>query len=589
TLQTGGDIPFAEGDLVEAELLPRRGHLGKTARVIDNLGPAGSPGAFSALAIAENDIPHVFDAQTIAETDGLKVPPAKGRSDMRALPFLTIDGADARDFDDAVLATPLEGGGWEIRVAIADVSHYVRPGSALDAEARKRGNSVYLPDRVVPMLPEALSNDLCSLRPNEPRAAMVAIITMDEDGDVTSHSFERALIRSAARLTYDKVQAWHEGGMTAGELELDEAILTNLFGAWDALGRARAAREPLALNLKERRVVLDDDGAPAAIVQRAQSESQRLIEDYMIAANVAAAEALIKAQRPCVFRVHDQPDPEKTEGLRDLADAVGTRLARGQVLRPHHFNAILAHVRDSADEKMVNEAVLRSQAKAVYSIDNLGHFGLALRHYAHFTSPIRRYADLLVHRALVDMLSPGSTPRDGLCGRQAFDLVDDCTHISETEGRAAAAERRTIDRFAAALFAGQQGKVVKGVVAGVTGAGAFVSLGDGAADGFLPARTLPDDYYTLDKSGMRMVGRHNGMALGIGDAVDVLVVDVTPVNGGIMLSYVDGGGTAKRSGRGKPRKATAGAGKAKRGAKAKARGKTGARGGKKSGKTRRSR
>jgi len=465
----------------------------------------------------------------------------------------------------------------------------VRPGSALDAEARKRGNSVYLPDRVVPMLPEALSNDLCSLRPNEPRAAMVAIITMDEDGDVTSHSFERALIRSAARLTYDKVQAWHEGGMTAGELELDEAILTNLFGAWDALGRARAAREPLALNLKERRVVLDDDGAPAAIVQRAQSESQRLIEDYMIAANVAAAEALIKAQRPCVFRVHDQPDPEKTEGLRDLADAVGTRLARGQVLRPHHFNAILAHVRDSADEKMVNEAVLRSQAKAVYSIDNLGHFGLALRHYAHFTSPIRRYADLLVHRALVDMLSPGSAPRDGLGGRQAFDLVDDCTHISETEGRAAAAERRTIDRFAAALFAGQQGKVVKGVVAGVTGAGAFVSLGDGAADGFLPARTLPDDYYTLDKSGMRMVGRHNGMALGIGDAVDVLVVDVTPVNGGILLSYVDGGGTAKRSGRGKPRKATAGAGKAKRGAKAKARGKTGARGGKKSGKTRRSR
>ena len=211
-------------------------------------------------------------------------------------------------------------------------------------------------------------------------------------------------------------------------------------------------------------MVFDDDGAPAAIVHRAQSESQRLIADYMIVANVAAAEALIKAQRPCVFRVHDQPDPEKTEGLRDLADAVGTRLARGQVLRPHHFNAILAHVRDSADEKMVNEAVLRSQAKAVYSIDNLGHFGLALRHYAHFTSPIRRYADLLVHRALVDMLSPGSAPRDGLGGRQAFDLVDDCTHISETEGRAAAAERRTIDRFASALFAGQQGKVVKGVV-----------------------------------------------------------------------------------------------------------------------------
>ena len=593
TLQTGGDISFAENDLVEAELLPRRGHLGKAARVIDNLGPADAPGAFSALAIAEHDIPHVFDERTLAETEGMKVPTARGRTDMRDLPFVTIDGADARDFDDAVMAQPMDDGGWQIRIAIADVSHYVKPGSALDAEARKRGNSVYLPDRVVPMLPEALSNDLCSLRPHEPRAAMVATITLDGAGTMTSHSFERALIRSAARLTYDRVQAWHEGSMIAKDLQLDESILANLFGGWAALNRAREAREPLALNLKERRVILDEGGAPAAIVQRAQSDSQRLIEDYMIAANVAAAEALVGAQRPCVFRVHDQPDPEKTEGLRDLADAVGTRLARGQVLRPHHFNAILAHVRDTADEKMVNEAVLRSQAKAVYSTDNLGHFGLALRHYAHFTSPIRRYAELLVHRALVDMLSRGPAPRDGLCGAQAPDLADDCVHISETEGRAAAAERRTIDRFAAALFAGQQGKVVKGVVAGVTGAGAFVSLGDGAADGFLPARTLPDDYYTLDRSGMRMVGRHNGMALGIGDAVDVLVVEVTPVNGGILLSYVDGGGTSKRrsgtrAGRGgTPRAARKATGTTNRAArtKAKAKGKRG----KTSGKARRSR
>ena len=594
SLQTGGDTAFAEGDLVEAELLPRRGHLGKTARVIDNMGPADAPGAFSALAIAENNIPHVFDDSTLAETTGMKVPALRDRTDMRELPFVTIDGADARDFDDAVMAQKLDDGGWRISIAIADVSHYVQPGSALDTEARKRGNSVYLPDRVVPMLPEALSNDLCSLRPHEPRAAMVATITLDDAGDMQNHKFERALIRSAARLTYDKVQAWHEGSMTADDLQVDEGVLTNLFGAWAALDQARSAREPLALNLKERRVILDETGAPSAIVQRAQSDSQRLIEDYMIAANVAAAEALIKAQRACVFRVHDQPDPDKTEGLRDLADAVGTRLARGQVLRPHHFNAILAHVRETADEKMVNEAVLRSQAKAVYSTDNLGHFGLALRHYAHFTSPIRRYADLLVHRALVDMLAPGKTPGDGLCGAQAPDLADDCTHISETEGRAAAAERRTIDRFAAALFAGQKGTVVKGVVAGVTGAGAFVSLGDGAADGFLPARSLPDDYYALDQSGMRMVGRHNGMALGIGDKVDVLVVEVTPVNGGILLSYVDGGGTARRnggrgggrgSGRGsKPRSGKTATGKLKRASKAKAKAKTKPKRGKKSAK-----
>ena len=551
-VEKNGDIPCREGDLVEAELLPRRGYLGKTARVVDNLGPADSPGAFSALALAEFEIPHDFDDAVLAETDGMEVPPANGRADLRDLPFVTIDGADARDFDDAVLAEPRDGGGWVIRVAIADVAYYVRPGTALDREAKRRGNSVYLPDRVVPMLPEALSNDLCSLRPEEPRAAMVAEMILDDSGEMVSHRFERALIRSAARLTYDQVQAWHEGRHDEAGITLEDSVIANLFGAWRALDAARQAREPLALNLKERRVLLDEDGVPDAIVQRAQSDSQRLIEDYMIAANVAAAQTLTKAMRPCVFRVHDQPDPEKMDALRDLADAVGTKLARGKVLRPRQFNALLAHVTSTPDETMVNEAVLRSQAKAVYSIENIGHFGLSLNQYAHFTSPIRRYSDLIVHRALVDMLAGKTMPKDGLGGVATIDLVDVCTHISETESRAASAERRTIDRFAAALFASQEGKVVKGTVVGVTGAGAFVSLDDGAADGFLPARTLPDDYYVLDGSGMRMAGRHNGLSIGIGDAVDVLVVEVTPVNGGILLSYVDGGKTGK-AGRGRSR------------------------------------
>ena len=540
-LQTNGDVPCSEGDLVEAEMLRRRGHMGKTARVIANLGPSDSPGAFSALALAEFDIPHVFPEEVIAETDGMKVPDVLERSDLRDLSFVTIDGADARDFDDAVLAEPLENGGWKIRVAIADVAHYVRPDSSLDNEARRRGNSVYLPDRVVPMLPEALSNDLCSLRPHEPRAAFVAEMVFDAGGNMNDCHFERALIRSAARLTYDQVQDVYEGTSNADDLGIDARILSNLFEAWSALDRARQAREPLALNLKERRVILDDAGVPVGISQRSQSESQRLIEDFMIAANVAAAQTLIGASRPCVFRVHDQPDPEKTDGVRDLASAVGTKLSKGQVLRPHHFNAVLAHVRDTADEKMVNEAVLRSQAKAIYSIENIGHFGLSLRNYAHFTSPIRRYADLMVHRALIDTLTRGKPAEDGLGRAQPTDLADICQHISETEARAAGAERRTIDRFAAALFAGQAGKVVSGVIAAVTGSGAFISLNDGAADGYMPSRTLPDDYYVLDQNGMRMHGRHNGVSFGVGDTVDVLVVDVTPVNGGILLSYVDGG------------------------------------------------
>ena len=551
-LEKHGVIPCREGDLVEAELLPRRSYLGKTARVVDNIGPADSPGAFSTLALAEFEIPHDFGEAAIAETDGMKVPPARGRADLRDMPFVTIDGADARDFDDAVLAEPGDAGGWVIRVAIADVAHYVRPGSALDCEARRRGNSVYLPDRVVPMLPEALSNDLCSLRPKEPRTAMVAEITIDDSGEMISHRFERALIRSAARLTYDQVQAWHEGQRDEVAIDIDDGVLANLFGAWQALDVARQAREPLALNLKERRVFLDDDGAPQAIVQHAQNDSQRLIEDYMIAANVAAAQTLTRATRPCVYRVHDQPDPEKMDALRDLVDAVGAKLARGQVLRPRQFNTLLAHVNGTPDETMINGAVLRSQAKAVYSTENIGHFGLSLNQYAHFTSPIRRYSDLLVHRALVDLLAGKTLPKDGL-GGGAIDLIDVCTHISETEARAASAERRTVDRFAAALFAGQKGRVVKGAVVGVTGAGAFVSLEDGAADGFLPARSLPDDYYVLDGSGMRMTGRHNGLSVGIGDAVDVLVVEVTPVNGGILLSYID------RQGRSRPQGKKAGA------------------------------
>ena len=556
-LETGGNITAQEGDLVEAEMLPRRGYLGKTARIIANLGPTDSPGAFSALALAEFDIRHVFDPDTIAETDGMTVPDARGRADLRDIPFVTIDGADARDFDDAVWAEP-DGNGWRIMVAIADVAHYVRPQSALDREARLRGNSVYLPDRVVPMLPEALSNDLCSLRPDETRAAMVAEIWIDAAGQMQDCRFQRALIRSSARLTYDAVQAVHDGEASAADIGISPAIYENLAGAWQALDTARRDREPLALNLKERRVILDPAGTPVAISKRAQSESQRLIEDFMIAANVAAAQTLIKAGRPCVFRVHDMPDPEKTEGLRDLAAAVGAKLARGQVLRPHHFNAVLAHVRDSDDETMVNEAVLRSQSKAVYSMENLGHFGLALQQYAHFTSPIRRYADLLVHRALIDATASAKAA-DGLGTGDLSALAEDCTHISETETRAAGAERRTIDRFAAALFASETGNVVPGVIAGLTGAGAFVALKDGSADGFLPIRSLPDDYYVLAENGMEVTGRHGRARFRVGDKLDVLVVEVTPVNGGILLAYVDGGGkTAKGEApwRGKPGKST---------------------------------
>ncbi len=542
------------GDLVEAELLPSRGYIGKTVRILKNFGNASSPGAFSALALAEFGIRHNFPDAAIKESEALNIPKAKGRRDLRDHPLVTIDGADARDFDDAVFAEPTGDGNWRLLIAIADVSHYVQPDSALDLEARKRGNSVYLPDRVVPMLPEAISNDLCSLRPNEDRAAMVAEIHIDEKGKRLSYQIGRALIRSHARLTYDQVQAVFDGTMDEVDCDVPHGILHSLFGAWRALDEDRKTREPLALNLKERRVVMDDSNNAVAISQCSQTESQRLIEDFMIAANVSAADILIKNRQPCVFRVHDTPDPKKAATLSKLAETLGSSFTAGQVLRPHHFNKILALADGTPNALTVNDAVLRSQAKAIYSIENIGHFGLSLRNYAHFTSPIRRYADLLVHRALVDTASPlKKSQKDGLNDMQLDQIAEICSHVSETESTAAAAERRTIDRFAAALFETKVGIVVEGVIASITGFGAFVRLEDGAADGLMPLRALPDDFYDYDEPAQTLEGRHNGWQFNVGTQLRVKVTEVTPISGGILVEWIDGGLQNKRPSKKRPK------------------------------------
>ncbi len=545
-LQSSPYLSYKAGDLVEAEIVSSRGYLGKTARGIRNFGPFDQKGAFSALALAEFGIPNDFPESVLVESSGLEVPPSKGRSDLLDVPLVTIDSADARDFDDAVFAEPLDDGGWRLLVAIADVAYYVRPGSSLDKEARRRGNSVYLPDLVVPMLPEGISNDLCSLRPNENRAAMVAEIKIDKDGKRTDFSIYRALIRSHARLTYDQVQSVFEGSLNEADIGVGHGILHNLFGAWRSLDQARRKREPLALNLKERRVVMNEDGEAIAISQRSQSESQRLIEDFMITANVAAADSLIGTRQTCVFRVHDSPDPKKLNSLFELATAIGAPFAKGQALRPRQFNIFLAKVTETSDEIMVNEAVLRSQAKAIYSIDNIGHFGLSLRNYAHFTSPIRRYSDLLVHRALIDAESVKKLPSDGQIGLPAEQIAEICIHLSETEASAAAAERRTIDRFAAALFTKRLGDVVEGVIVGIASFGAFVRLEDGVADGFLPLAGLPDDFYDLDAAGRCLTGRHNGWIFDVGTNLKIEIEQVTPISGGILLRWIEGGTIAER-------------------------------------------
>ncbi|HTM96855.1 MAG TPA: RNB domain-containing ribonuclease, partial [Croceibacterium sp.] len=390
------DLGQAEkGQLVLAEPAGRTPRAG--VKVTEVLGDPLAPKAFSLIAIHKYDIPFHFDEETVTEAQAAATLPLseEHREDLRHLPIVAIDPADARDHDDAIWAQPNDQGGFDAVVAIADVSFYVRPGGPLDREARKRGNSVYFPDRVVPMLPEVLSADVCSLKQGEDRAAMACHLKISAQGKVTSWRFTRALVRIAANIAYEDAQA------AIDELRAPDT-LKHLWAAWRALERARVHRDPLALELPERRVVLDEKGRIAEVAIRERLDAHRVVEDFMIAANVVAAKALESKTAPVVYRVHEPPSREKLVALKEYLDTFGRKFALGQVITPGLFNRMLKDVSDEAEKALIMEAVLRSQTQAYYGPRNLGHFGLALGSYAHFTSPIRRYSDLLVHRALVD-------------------------------------------------------------------------------------------------------------------------------------------------------------------------------------------
>jgi ribonuclease R len=537
------------GELVEAEVLPGRRVGLRQARIVNRLGKDQAPAA-SLIAIHEHGIPHAFDHATEAEAESAEAAPLDGRADLRAVPLVTIDGADARDFDDAVWAEPatVEGGGrgWHAIVAIADVAWYVRPGSALDRTAFERGNSVYFPDRVVPMLPEALSNGWCSLKPDEDRPCLVAHLWIGADGAVHSHRFERALMRSAARFTYEQIQAARDGEPDAAARPLMASVVTPLYDAFEALDTARRARGVLDLDLPERRAELDADGKVKSITTRVRLDSHRLIEEFMIAANVAAAETLERRRQPAMYRVHDQPSPEKIEALREYLDALSIPFAKGQAVRAATFNRVLERVRDQPFAAAVNQVVLRSQAQAVYSPDNLGHFGLALRRYCHFTSPIRRYADLLVHRALIRGLDlgVGALPGDG------SDFAEIGEHISATERRASAAERDTMDRLLAAYLADRVGHEFAGTITGVTRFGLFVSLNETGGDGLAPVRSLGTEYFSHDEHAHELRGDRSGLTFRLGDPVRVRLQACDAVTGSMLLDIVEGGAVTKgRSGK----------------------------------------
>jgi ribonuclease R len=527
-IPSGESLGAETGEIVLAEPLPGDVYGLKPARITERLGRMGDAKSVSLICIYTHDIPQEFSPEALAEAKRARFVALARRTDLRDTPLITIDGEDARDFDDAVYAEP-DGDGFRLIVAIADVAHYVRPGSPLDQDARQRGNSCYFPDRVVPMLPEELSNGWCSLRPNEERGCLFVDMRVDAEGNKTSHRFGRGLMRSVARLTYTEVQQAADANETAG---LAPGQLTTLYAAFRALLAARQRRGTLDLDLPERRVVLNEAGQVIAIAPRPRLDSHRLIEEFMVLANVAAAEELERLKRPCMYRVHAPPSDEKLANLRNFLATLDISLPAGNALHPRDLDRVLQKVAGTEQAPVVNEVMLRSQSQAAYHPDNIGHFGLALARYAHFTSPIRRYADLLVHRALIAglKLGLGALSPDEVAG-----FEETAEHISGTERRAAIAERDAVDRYLSAYMADKVGATFPARVSGVARFGLFVTLHGSGANGLIPLSSLPDDYWMHDETTQTLNGKRTRQSFRLTQEVTVRLKEASPVTGGLVF------------------------------------------------------
>ena len=556
------DVDVEDGDLVRAEVLPGKKLGLRQVKLREKINRTGAQ-AISQIAIYDHSIPVEFPEEALKQARAAGPAKLGKREDLRDIPLITIDGEDARDFDDAVFAEADDDknnpGGWHIIVAIADVSWYVRPNDALDQSAYQRGNSVYFPDRVVPMLPEELSNGWCSLRPNEERPCIAAHMWIDADGQLKRHTFVRGLMKSAARTTYTQIQNARNGQPDELTAPLLNTIITPLYGAYETLLKARKQRGVLELDLAERQIVLADDGTVEKVIERASFDSHKLIEEFMILANVASAETLERLKQPCMYRVHDVPSPEKVASLGEFLESVNIPFAKGQVIRASVFNQILNKVKNTANSHMVSEVVLRSQAQANYSPDNLGHFGLALVRYCHFTSPIRRYADLLVHRALVRGLSLG----DGGLEEDHKNFTEVGEHLSVTERNASGAERDAVDRFTALYLSEKIGSVLKGRINGVTRFGLFITLDDTGADGLVPIRSLGDDFFIHDEHQHKLRGRETGYEYRLGDKVEVLILESDPLTGSTVFQITEGGTQGKIQPDGRKKGGAKGHGKGK--------------------------
>lgn len=524
-----------EGDLVIAEVNTPSNRGKPTAKIKQRIGNQHAPESLSTLSIHTHDIPHTFPADVISQAKSLRaIPPLGDREDLRDLPLVTIDGEDARDFDDAVWAQHSETHGWHLIVAIADVAHYVRPNSPLDKEAFARGNSVYFPDKVVPMLPEELSNDMCSLRPNEDRASFAVHLWLDNKGRLKRYRFVRALIRSQARLTYNQVQAALDGTPDEMTEPLLESVIHPLYGAFSELKKARESRGTLDFDLPEQKITFHDDGTVEDIIPELRLEAHMLIEEFMILANVAAAQQLEQRNAPCMYRIHESPSEEKVTALRQTLKGLGLALPKGQVLLPKTFSHIIDAAKDTPHHSLVSELALRSQMQARYDPANVGHFGLNLTRYAHFTSPIRRYADLIVHRSLITALDLGE---DGLAGDEDLDSI--AKHISATDRRAEAAEREVRERFISSYLQTHIDKIFDGRIRGVAKFGLFVELTGLGIDGLVPMTHLPGDFFIFEETKHQLIGRRTRKTFRLGDAVQVKLLEVNTLANAVTLEIVE--------------------------------------------------
>ncbi|MFZ5719476.1 MAG: ribonuclease R [Pseudomonadota bacterium] len=538
TLPEGEDV--RDGDLVVAQVEPHGPRYGpKRGKLLEIVGREDDPRAYSIIAIHAHGIPTGFSEAAEAEAEAAREPTLSGREDLREIPLITIDPMDARDHDDAVYAHPDDDsknpGGWVCWVAIADVAAYVRPGSELDRIARDKGNSVYFPDRVEPMLPERLSNGLCSLREGENRACLAVRMVFGADGRKRSHRFVRGLMRSAAKLAYEQAQAAIDGQPDDKAGPLLEPVLKPLWAAYACLKKGRDARSPLAIASLERKIHIDEMGRIDSILPRSALQAHSLIEEFMIQANVCAAETLEQKKTPLIYRIHDQPSQEKIQALVDFLSTLGLPWTKGEAPRTERFNRLLDETRGGPHADIVNEVVLRTQMQAVYSTDNIGHYGLNLAKYAHFTSPIRRYADLIVHRALVTALGFGG---DGLSDFDVSQMKGTAEIITFAERRAMAAERDAMDRYVAAFLADRVGAEFEGRITGVTRFGLFVRLADTGADGLVPISKLGDEYFVHDDRTHALVGERTGARWPLGMTVRVRLEEATPITGGLLFEML---------------------------------------------------